>query len=123
MTNKTDSRDAPSSERIVYVAMTNTDLTEGRGWQIPLAVCEAESTAIRFAKKAYVMGADAPVEAVGLLLHEGKWYAPISIIRIHRPTQEDTSAQKALNAHREALEKAKAAGLTEEDIKALGGRQ
>jgi len=45
---KTDSRDAPSSERIVYVAMTNTDLTEGRGWQIPLAVCEAESTAIRF---------------------------------------------------------------------------
>jgi len=120
---KTDSRDAPSSERIVYVAMTNTDLTEGRGWQIPLAVCEAESTAIRFAKKAYVMGTDAPVEAVGLLLHEGKWYAPISIIRIHRPTQEDTSAQKALNAHREALEKAKAAGLTEEDIKALGSRQ
>lgn len=123
MKNESRLPPAPSGERLVYVAMTNTDLTEGRGWQIPLAVCEAEATAIRLAKKAYVMGTDAPVEAVRLLLHDGKWYAPISIVRIHPPTQDDTRAQKALNEHREALEKAKAAGLTDEDIEALRSRQ
>ena len=33
--------------KTVFIAWTNTDLTEGRGVQIPLAVCESQTTAKR----------------------------------------------------------------------------
>lgn len=118
----TRSPDAPYGEsRIVYVVYTNTDLTEGRGWQYPIAVCEAEATAIRLAHKCYVMGTDGPVEPVSLLLHEGKWYAPLSAVRIHPPTEDDRRTQKAMDAKREAIKKAKNAGLTDADLKAIEG--
>ena len=36
----------------VWLAMTNTDCTEGRGRQYPKFVCEKKATAIRLGKKA-----------------------------------------------------------------------
>ena len=42
----------------VWVAWSNTDLTEGRGKPIPKAVCEEESTAVRLGKKGDVQGSD-----------------------------------------------------------------
>lgn len=44
-----------------YSVYTNSDLTEGRGYHIPLALCESESTAVRLGKKKYVQGSDCPV--------------------------------------------------------------
>lgn len=105
--------------RKVYVAYSNTDLTEGRGYRFPIAVCEVEATAIRLAKKCYVMGTDGPVEAVKLLFHNDAWYAPMNAVRVLPPTPEDKHFQEKLNARREAIAKAKAAGLSEADITAL----
>lgn len=99
-----------------FVVYTNTDLTEGRGWNYPVAVCETEATANRLAKKAYVQGCDAPVEKRELIRVGGEWYGPVRVIP---STKEDDHSQQLLDQRRAALEKAFAAGLSEDDVKAL----
>lgn len=103
----------------VYVAYTNTDCTEGRGYDVPIAICEMESTARRLAKKQYVQGSDGPVRRVDLVKIGDKWYAPSAAINIIKPSKDDVAMQARVDARREALEKAKAFGLSDEDIKAL----
>ena len=105
--------------KICAVVYTNTDLTEGRGYQFPIAVCETVATARRLAKKAYVMGSDAPVEEREVIRHNGEWYGPVRVVQ---PTAEDMIVQAAFTKQLSALEKAKAAGLTDEDINALRNR-
>lgn len=51
---------------------------------------------------------------------DGEWYAPIHAINVILPTREDLAAQAALDAKRSALAKAKAAGLTDADLRVLG---
>lgn len=108
-----------SETRTVYVAYTNTDCTEGRGYDVPIAVCALEITAMRLARKQYVQGSDGPVRKMELVKIDGKWYAPSSAINVIEPTREDEAAQKQLDAKRAIVEKAKAAGLTDDEIKAL----
>lgn len=99
----------------VWVAWTNTDLTEGRGYRVPLAVCELETTAIRLGRKGSVMGSDCHVsKATAVFL--GHWLVPGVI---QAATKADSVAQGELGARRAAEAKAKAAGLTDEEIKAL----
>ena len=106
----------------LYVAYTNSDLTEGRGFDIPIAVCEIEATAIRLAKKSYVQGSDGPVRAVEIRMIDGQWWAPMrSTVWTTPSTKEDIQLQAKMDARKLALEKAKAAGLSDEDIKALLG--
>lgn len=100
-----------------FVVWTNTDLTEGKGWEVPLAVCETEATAERVAGGQYVQGSDCPVRKVELQLVNGEWYGPVRIVP---PTDVDKRRQKLLDAFAAARAKAVRAGLTEEDIKALG---
>lgn len=114
--------------RTVYVAYTNTDRTEGRGANIPYAICEAEVTARRLAKGCYVQGSDGPVKPVDLIMVDGKWYVPADLIQIRGPSREDREEQKRIEAERfakeraeQAIQKARAAGLTDEDINALAG--
>lgn len=102
----------------VWVAWTNTDLTEGRGKRVPLAVCELETTAIRLGRKGYVMGSDCPVTKETAVFYGG-WLIPGVI---EPSTGADGAAQMALNARRSAEAKAKAAGLTDAEIKALRGQ-
>lgn len=109
-----------SEKRTVWVAYTNTDCTEGRGHDVPIAVCAAEATALRLARRQYVQGSDGPVRTMDLVKIDGKWYAPISAINVIAPTREDTAAQAAIDAKCEAIAKAKAAGLTDADLLALG---
>lgn len=115
--------------RTVYVAYTNTDCNEGRGRDVPHAICETEATARRRASRCYTQGSDGPVRASELIELDGKWYAPIHLIRIEPPTQGDIEHQRRLDARKEAakrakdaLAKAKAAGLTDEDIEAITGQ-
>ena len=108
-----------SETRTVYVAYTNTDCTEGRGYDVPIAVCALEITAMRLARKQYVQGSDGPVRKMELVKIDGKWYATSSAINVVEPTREDEAAQKQLDAKRAIVEKAKAAGLTDDEIKAL----
>lgn len=106
----------------VWVAYTNTDCTEGRGHDVPIAVCAAEATALRLARKQYVQGSDGPVRTMELVKIDGKWYAPSAAIAVVEPTREDIAAQAVIDAKREAVAKAKAAGLTDADLAALGLR-
>ena len=102
--------------KTVWVAYTNTDCTEGRGKEIPKAVCETEATAIRLGKKGYVMGSDCPVRESLALKVKGVWLVPGLIVP---ENDDDKATQSKINKKREALEKARKAGLTEDDLKAL----
>lgn len=102
----------------VWVAWTNTDLTEGRGHRIPLAVCELETTAIRLGRKGSVMGSDCLVTKETAVF-SGGWLIPGVI---QPATGADSAAQGALAARRSAEAKAKAAGLSDDEIKALRGQ-
>jgi hypothetical protein len=111
-----------TEKRTVWVAYTNTDCTEGRGHDVPIAVCAAEATALRLARKQYVHGSDGPVRTMELVKIEGRWYAPSSALTVIEPTREDIAAQVAIDARRDAVAKAKAAGLTDADLMAIGLR-
>ena len=128
-----------TNRKTVWVAYTNTDCTEGRGYDIPIAVCELEVTARRLARGRHdwnpttpaggnarrlargrhVQGSDGPVWPVDLLEINGKWYAPSEAFYVKEPTRDDDKEQARLDAKREALEKARAAGLTDADLAAL----
>jgi len=105
--------------RTVFVAYTNTDCTEGRGHDVPIAVCEMEITAMRLARHQYVQGSDGPVRKMDLVRIDGKWFAPGAAINILPPTPGDIAAQELLDGKRAIIQKAKAAGLSDDEIKAL----
>ena len=107
--------------KFAFVAYTNTDCTEGRGYDIPIAVCESETTAIRLAKGRYVQGANGPVRKVEVIEVDGKFFYPASVVKLTPPTKEDLAQDVQMEAKRVAIEKARAAGLTEEDILLLKG--
>ena len=100
----------------VWVAWTNTDLTEGRGESFPIAVCKLESTAIRVGKGRSVMGSNCYVSKEQAIEVDGKWYYPNRFIL---PTIVDTENQKAMDTKKAVIKKATELGLTEEEIKAL----
>lgn len=104
----------------LWVVYVNTDLTEGRGSDAATWTCLSEATALRLAKGAGVQGSDATVGAVEVARINGLPYVPWNGVRIERPTPVDEFTQKRLDARRAAVAKAKQAGLTDADIRALG---
>lgn len=112
-------RTSHAETKTAYVAFTNTDCTEGRGVDMPIALCELEATAKRIARGRYVQGSDGPVRRVELRKIGEQWYAPLSAVPYLAPSLEDLSNQKALDERNAVLEKARKAGLTEDDINAL----
>lgn len=112
-------------EQTVYAVWTNTDLTEGRGREYVQYLCEKKSTALRRAKKNYVMGTDSRVTEEKIFQSGYQWYGPVRIIE---PSREDLqaeeqliAAEKAKTAKEAAIAKAKSLGLSDADIKALKG--
>lgn len=101
-----------------FVAWTNSDLTEGKGWAIPLAVCLKKATAKRLGKKGGVQGCDCYVGANDIFWYNGQWYGPIDL---QYPTVEDDIEQEEYDKKTEAIQKAKKLGLTDEEIKSLSG--
>ena len=112
-----------------YVVWTNTDLTEGRGSEYPLAICDTLSTAKRLAKGKYVMGSDCQVNEVTLYrtkISERGFYHWFGPVRIIEPSKEDLEKEAFLKEQKEKeaarnviLEKARVLGLTDEEIKVL----
>lgn len=100
----------------VWVAWTNTDLTEGRGFSVPYAVAESYEAAVRLGRKGSVMGSDCDVSQCLAVKVNHSWLVPG---RIMPENEEDKKLRKAREAKEAALEKAKAAGLSEDDIAAL----
>lgn len=115
------------SERIadvkeVWVVEGNTDCTEGKGFPTILAVCDAKATALRIGKGKYVQGSNCPVYksiAVKLENQGNRWFVPGKIEPV---SGVDIKEQERLDAVEAAQEKAKQAGLTDEDIALLKSR-
>jgi len=104
--------------REIFIVWTNTDLTEGRGYLIPIAYCGIEATAKRLAKKKGVMGSDASVESYTSIKHAGSWVAPFYM---ETATAEDIKQQKKIEAYKLAIKRAQAAGLSDYDLAVLRG--
>lgn len=100
----------------VFVVWTNSDLTEGRGRQIPISVCEHEATARRLCKRQGVQGSDATVQECEAIWHQGGWAAPVQIVP---PSKEDIAAQERIDAGKALIAKARAMGLSDDEIKQL----
>ncbi len=116
----------------VFAVIQNADGTEGRGPNYVMAVCEAESTARRLGKGRDVQGSDCGiVPTVAIRIGNQPYATPCSWLapcRIHEPNAEDRAAERELQHQRaaqkrkqDALARAKAAGLSDDDIKALRG--
>lgn len=116
----------------VFAVIQNADGTEGRGPNYVMAVCEAESTARRLGKGKDVQGSDCGiVPTLAIRIGNQAYVSPCSWLapcRIYEPSAEDRAVERELQHQRaaekrkrDALERAKAAGLSDEDIKALRG--
>ena len=108
-----NSNNAP---RNIFVAFTNTDCTEGRGFEVPYAASENKATVVRLGKGKYIQGSPCPVREYELKELDGEWYAPLDAIRLHIPTKEDKETEKLEKDRLSAIEKAKRAGLTQDEI-------
>jgi len=111
------------AKQYAYAVWTNTDLTEGRGYEYPLSICQLESTARRHAKSRYVQGCDCPITKVRIFTYNYKTYGPICITQ---PSKEDFAEEEKLQKEREKkekmlilIEKARSLGFTDEEIEFL----
>lgn len=103
-----------------FVVWTNTDLTEGRGTEYPLAFCKLMATAKRLAKGRYVMGTDCRITEEEVFVKDHVHYGRI----VFDPfTPEDVHEEKLIELEKEnkrkfdeIMAKAKALGLTDEEI-------
>jgi hypothetical protein len=102
----------------IYRVVTSDDLTEGRGKVLTLALTET-ATAKRLGHREYVQGSNCPIEKVELLHHNGKWYVPLNVVPVAKPSKEDDKEQMKMDNIAAATEKAKESGLTDEDIRML----
>jgi hypothetical protein len=108
----------------VFAVWTNTDLTEGRGAEYVRDLCRYEATAKRLAKKNYVMGSDCNISKIKIYLIGNRWYGPSTYI--NHGTDADVAEENKLKKEREAkmlrekiFDKARALGLTEDEIATL----
>lgn len=101
----------------VYVIWINDDLTEGRGVSRPYQVCESEFSAKRLAKGKGVMGSNAGVRKAFAIKVNGEW---LSVVKIITPNDENKKNDSDEIKKLAAVEKAREAGLTDDDIKDLG---
>ena len=110
----------------LYVVVTNSDLTEGKGYEYPLAVCESPITANRLGKGKYVQGSDCDIKEITMINISSnpypQWYVERKAVNIIEMNQEDKDVEtleKMKAEHHSAVEKAKALGLSENEILAI----
>lgn len=108
------------AKQYAYVVWSNTDLTEGRGYEYPLSICQLESTARRRAKGKYVQGLDCPITKERIFTYKYKNYGPIHLAQ---PSKEDFAEEEKLQKEYEKkekmlvlIEKARSLGFTDEEI-------
>jgi len=99
-----------------FIVIGNTDLTEGKGQRFPTAICELKATARRIAKHGYVQGTDCPIQDVILTWKDGYWWGPVWV---NPGTKADQYEEPIITAQETAIAKAKALGLTDEEVLAI----
>lgn len=106
-----------------HVVFVNSDLTEGRGNQVPKHICHSPSTAKRLASKAGVQGSDAPVYEMDIYRIEGWWFGPVCVVSpTDKDLKEDERIKKEITRSQEfeaAVKEAKELGLSKESLVAL----
>lgn len=102
------------SEITVFIPVSNTDLTEGRGNNIYLSHCKLKATAERLGIKKYVQGTDCPVSESVSFLIAGNRYGEIK--GLEHATKEDEYIENARNKKAELLQKY---NISEDDAKVL----
>lgn len=104
----------------LWVVFANTDTTEGRGFDVPVHICSKHATALRMSKRINVQGSDGYCKPFDCINVDGQWYLPIGAVRIHGPSREDDILAETMARKKAAITKAVAAGLSENDLDALG---
>ena len=99
-----------------WAVYTNTDLTEGRGAERLIGLCELKPTAQRFGAHRYVMGSDCPLAEVDIYTINGRIYGPVTFVPA---TDEDVREQALLTAKDVAIRAMKSKGVTDAEIEAL----
>jgi len=102
----------------LWVVWTNTDLTEGKGYEVPLYICMLESTAIRLAKGVNVQGSDGRISSIANN-GEGTHVWAIAPVKIVFPSKEDKDRELKILQFRAIANKALELGLSTEEIKIL----
>lgn len=85
-----------------YAVWVNSDLTEGRGYEYPQGIYEAEVTARRAAKGVDVQGGNGRIVPTTLYKVQNLWYGPVNLVRA---TEADRREEKILLEKEEELVK------------------
>lgn len=99
--------------RTVYIAYTNTDLTEGRGFQYPLAISESMATVKRLGKGKSVQGCDCDCRIGTAVKINNQWLAPFRLIT---PSKEDLLEDKKTHERLDIIDRMKSCGFSTEEI-------
>ena len=112
------SKESKIKRKSVWVAWTNSDLTEGKGFSKPYAVCELRATAVRLGRGKGVQGADCLVTQEFALMAEEYpcWLVPGSI---KSPNRADILEQEKYDKYVRAKNKAIECGLSLNDLEAI----
>jgi len=102
----------------VWVAWTNTDCTEGKGFTVPCVIAESYEAAERLGSGRNVQGSNCHVTESLAVKINNTWLIPG---RISQENDADKKKRRMREAREAALEKAKKAGLTPDDLAALVG--
>ena len=102
----------------IYVVWQNSDLTEGKGYQKPLAACLSKETALRLGTGKDVQGTNCVVTKHTAFQVNNFWYAPTYLIP---ESQQDKLAREYKEKREAILEKARSV-LSEEEILELTKR-
>lgn len=87
-----------------WAVYTNTDLTEGRGRQVLVHLCDIEATARRLSKGIGVQGGDGDVAPVTMYYTDKGILGPVMLTY---PTESDIHSQKAIDAVAEKMREIK----------------
>ncbi|HFV9295525.1 TPA: hypothetical protein ACIAIE_005431 [Serratia fonticola] len=100
----------------VWLVVTNSDLTEGRGLPVILFACDNPVTAERLARKQGVMGSDANVEKSNAYKICNHWFSRGAI---QAASQQDKLIYATRLERNAVIEKMREKGFSEEEISAL----
>lgn len=105
----------PVVAKQLYSVITNSDLTEGKGYPVCIALCELRSTANRLAEGNGVHGSPANVVGFNVLVQNGIEYIALRAVPVTKPSELDIQEGRM----QALIDKMKADGYTQEDIDLL----
>jgi hypothetical protein len=87
----------------LWVVSRNSDLTEGKGYEVIVAHCDCETTARRIARRINVQGSDGYVYQCPTFKIGTKRYAPVTIIRASAEDEKIENRKQKVEALKSRL--------------------